>query len=83
MPYASNNLKYGLIKNSSMVATEDGYVRIMNTENALYVEELDESYNVIARRTIDKELSIYGGFYSGDDAYYFVFGENNTEDRAS
>lgn len=80
LPYASNNLKYGLIKNSSIATTDAGYVRIMNTADTLYIEECDDDFQVITRKEIDKELSIYGGFYSGADAYYFVFGENNTDE---
>lgn len=78
LPYAGNNLKYALIKNSSVAATDSGFVRIMNMTDALYIEECDDEFQVTARKKIDKELSIYGGFYSGTDAYYFVFGQNNT-----
>ena len=32
-------------------------------------------------RIIPNELTDYGGFFSGEDAYYFLFAEDNTEEN--
>ena len=34
-------------------------------------------------KTIDKELSLFGGFYAGKDAYYIVSGQNNPDESAN
>ena len=46
---------------------------------------LAEYYNKSFRRTSKKkipmELSKYGGFYAGKDAYFLVFGQDNPQDN--
>ena len=41
----------------------------------IYVEYYDSQYNVTGVRQLAPELPIYGGFYSGSDAYYIVTGQ--------
>jgi len=46
----------------------------------IYVEYYDSQYNVTGVRQLAPELPIYGGFYSGSDAYYIVTGQKNEEE---
>ena len=46
----------------------------------IYVEYYDSQYNVTGVRQLAPELPIYGGFYSGGDAYYIVTGQKNEEE---
>ena len=46
----------------------------------IYVEYYDSQYNVTGVRQLALELPIYGGFYSGSDAYYIVTGQKNEEE---
>ena len=46
----------------------------------IYVEYYDSQYNVTGVRQLASELPIYGGFYSGSDAYYIVTGQKNEEE---
>ena len=79
--YVSGNysLNYTRIKNSSLAASDNGYVRVINLDDGIIAEEYDDNLKLLAKHTITKELDIYGGFFSGSDAYYFIFGQNNEE----
>lgn len=83
LPYASNNLKNYLIKNSSIASSANGYVRVFYMEDSIYAENYNDKFELTGRVKIRKELDIYGGFFSGSDAYYLVFGQNNTAEDNS
>ena len=81
----SNTSVYRMIS-SAMAATESGYVRIAKEMNGydwtgnLIIENYDDSFNITSRFSLEGELPVYGGFYSGSDAYYIVYGKNNLEE---
>ena len=59
---------------------DSGYMRVFydQNNNNIGVEYYDDNLKILSKRKIDLELSIYGGFYAGKDAYYIVVGETNT-----
>lgn len=66
--------------NSYLVQNSDGTLtRLENTSSGIVVENYSADGNkLISQRTISKELNLFGGFYSGKDYNYLVFGQNNT-----
>ena len=68
------------VTNSYLVQNSDGTLtRLENTSSGIVVENYSADGNkLISQRTISKELNLFGGFYSGKDYNYLVFGQNNT-----
>jgi len=62
------------IGNGNMMRVQSDY-----DSSNIYVEYYDSQYNVTGVRQLAPELPIYGGFYSGSDAYYIVTGQKNEE----
>ena len=63
------------IGNGNMMRVQSDY-----DSSNIYVEYYDSQYNVTGVRQLAPELPIYGGFYSGSDAYYIVTGQKNEEE---
>ncbi len=86
LPYTSPNTNIYNRDYSALVATSTGYLRLFpeydsnsNRTKSIIVENYDDNFNLISRNKIASELEIYGGFYSGSDAYYICYGQNNKE----
>ena len=73
------------VTNSYLVQNSDGTLtRLENTSSGIVVENYSaDGKKLISRRTISKELNLFGGFYSGKDYNYLVFGQNNTSESDS
>lgn len=79
-PTASYNLSVGLRRTSDLVSTDSGYMRVYYNGTNVGVEWYDSSFKLENKKTVAMELSLWGGFYAGKDAYYLVEGQNNTEE---
>ncbi|MBQ6539440.1 MAG: dockerin type I repeat-containing protein, partial [Oscillospiraceae bacterium] len=79
------NTRYWADKvNSYLVDNDDGtFTRVEHIGNSVVVEDYDSSFKIKWKKTIDKELPLYGGFYSGTDYNFFVFGQENLEENNS
>ena len=73
------------VTNSYLVENSDGTLtRLENTLSGIVVENYSaDGKKLISQRTISKELNLFGGFYSGKDYNYLVFGQNNTAESDS
>ena len=73
------------VTNSYLVQNSDGTLtRLENTSSGIVVENYStDGKKLISQRTISKELNVFGGFYSGKDYNYLVFGQNNTAESDS
>ena len=73
------------VTNSYLVQNSNGTLtRLENTSSGIVVENYSaDGKKLISQRTISKELNIFGGFYSGKDYNYLVFGQNNTAESDS
>ncbi|MCR4895380.1 MAG: DUF4214 domain-containing protein [Lachnospiraceae bacterium] len=62
-----------------------GFYRVeyLIADKQIVVETYDASFKLTASKRIDPELTKFGGFYAASDAYYFVFGDDNTEESDS
>lgn len=45
------------------------------------IDTYDKQYNLIDSKKIDFELPLFGGFYSGKEYNYIVFGQENIEEN--
>ncbi len=80
LPAAWDNLSVALRSLSELVVTDNGYMRVYFNGEKIGIEYYDDNFNIQSKKFIDMELSIWGGFYAGSDAYYLVEGQTNTEE---
>ena len=73
------------VTNSYLVQNSDETLtRLENTSSGIVVENYSaDGKKLISQRTISKELNLFGGFYSGKNYNYLVFGQNNTSESDS
>lgn len=65
--------------NSYLVTANNGYMRVYYDENSnkVGIEYYDSNFNITSTKSIAMELSMWGGFYKGKDAYYLIEGQDN------
>jgi len=71
---------------SNLYANTDGTltrVEYLSDKNTIIVENYNTDFKVIEKKNIPMELELFGGFYSGKDYNFFVFGKNNLEEDDS
>lgn len=68
--------------NSYLVDNEDGSLtRVENMGDSVLVETYDKTTGALKEsKTISLELPLFGGFYSGTEYNYLVFGQKNMEE---
>lgn len=81
IPTAQDNLQIGLRSSSELVVTSDGYMRVFYDGEKIVIEYYDDNFNIQSKKTLAMELSTWGGFYAGSDAYYLIEGQNNTNEN--
>lgn len=54
--------------------------RVECINNHIVYENYDQNFNLIGNGSIEKELSLFGGFYAGENANYLVFGQTNRKE---
>ena len=73
-----NYSRWSDVIRSYLYEREDGNLtRVEATSNGVAVEVYDSDYQLLTSRTIPMELSLFGGFWCGEDANYLVFGAEN------
>ena len=65
---------------SYLVAKDDGFYRVEYVDNQLLIEDYNADLTRISTRKLNPELSLFGGFYAGKDAFYVVWGQENQEE---
>ena len=81
--YLHDYSRWASVIRSYLTGCDDGrLMRVYSGSKGYYVEYYDSDFNLLESRTIDKELSLFGGFYAGKDAYYIVSGQNNPDESA-
>ncbi len=79
LPTGNDNLQTArLISTSELVATKTGFMRVFYDGSKIRIENYDNSFQIQSKKSLDMELSLWGGFYAGSDSYYIVEGQNNT-----
>ena len=84
-PTPANNLSDYDIKYSTLTALSDGgYMRVFTDyENGadIRIEYYDSSFRVRKKKTISRDLPLWGGFYKGSDSYYICTGKLNPDEK--
>ena len=77
---ANNYTRYANVVDSYLVENDDKtFTRIQNIDDSkILVENYNNQYALTDSSEISGELKIFGGFYSGSEYNYFVFGQSNT-----
>ncbi len=83
----SNNnytIRAGVV-NSYLMENADGTLtRVEDINGSVLVETYEkENGNLLNTKTLASELAMFGGFYSGTDANYLVFGQTNEQEQDS
>lgn len=79
-----NGGTYGTTVKSYLTATSDGgYERVEYINNKIIVEKYNSSLTLLSTKTITPELPLFGGFYSGKNYNYIVYGKVNTTQKDS
>ena len=81
LPTACDNLQTNLRAYSELVQTDGGYMRVFYDGENIQAEDYDGHFNLINKRTIPMELTYWGGFYAGEEAFFIVTGQANTEEN--
>ncbi|MDO4621922.1 MAG: hypothetical protein Q4B22_03130 [Eubacteriales bacterium] len=69
---------------SAIVATDDGGIMLFENNNSKYlIEYYDSKYTYRKKILVDRELPVYGGFYSDGSNYYILSGQNNPKEDDS
>jgi len=72
---------YGSTVKSYLYENEDGgLTRVEYINGTIVVEDYDSAFTLQSSRTVPMELSIWGGFYAGEDCNFLFFGQNNEEE---
>ena len=82
-PMAYNNLGSRLRPSSFLATADEGYMRVFANGDKVGIEYYDDSFNLKSRKSIDRELQYWGGFYKGNDAYYIAEGSANEDENDS
>lgn len=62
---------------------DDTLTRVEVSGNSIIVEKYDQKGVLQEAKTIEYELSKFGGFYAGEDYNFFVFGQSNPNEDDS
>lgn len=78
----NNYYTYGNVVNSYLTQNSDGTLtRVEYTGKNVIVEKYSsDGKKLKSRKTIKMELNLFGGFYSGKNYNYLVFGRQNAKD---
>lgn len=69
---------YATVVNSYLFENSDGtFTRVENINKNIVVENYTSDGKKISSQSVDFELELFGGFFKGKDANYFVFGQKN------
>lgn len=72
------------VSNSYLINNGDGtFTRLENMGDIILLERYNSSYRLIHQSTLAFELSIFGGFYAGQNYNYLIFGQQNPDQNNS
>ena len=60
---------------------DNQFVRVEYVNGTIVVENYTKDYKLVSSREIPMELELFGGFFEGAEAYYFVFGQQNPKEN--
>lgn len=73
--------RWGSTITSYLLNNNDKTISVIEANDVVTVETYDEQYNLIAKKSIEYELPLFDGFYSGEKYNYIAFGQANREEN--
>ena len=70
-------------KNYIVPLDDGGYMTFSVSSNGYTAEYFDKYYESTGKKSISKELGIFGAFYSDANGYYILTGQDNSKESAS
>lgn len=64
-----------------MIKNKDETISIIEADELITIETYDKDYNLIEKKALNKDLPVFGGFYSGEKYNYIAFGQYNIEEN--
>ncbi len=84
LPAPYDNLTFNARTRSFLETTDNGYMRVYVPEeeedNFIRVEYYDKNFALTDTMAIPRELEYWGGFYAGEEYYFTVEGQRNTDE---
>lgn len=71
-----NTDMYGSVASSYFYKEYEKYYAVFHNGNKLYIDIYNKSMEKLSSKTIDDELSLFGGFYSGEQYNFVVYGKS-------
>ena len=72
--------------NSYLFSNSEGLVRVEHAECLIeegetycVIEQYDNDFNLLYQKIIKDELPLFGGVFSGENYYFIIYGQKNTE----
>lgn len=67
--------------NSYLERNADGtYIRVEAVQSDVYVEKYSHEFEYLSTNTLEMELPLFGGYFSGKNYRFLVFGQENPEE---
>ncbi|MCR5477444.1 MAG: DUF4214 domain-containing protein [Lachnospiraceae bacterium] len=85
-PVLSHNLHghnystWATASQSALYLSGDRKVRVEAVDGTLYVETYGADDAFVSQKRIPMELPLFGGFYRSDNAFYVMYGQENTDE---
>ena len=83
-PVAIPNLyRYFGRNHSYLTLTDSGYMRIAVDESEgglIYIEYYDREFRLLEKKTLNRSLKMWGGFYEGREFFYLLEGAENPDE---
>lgn len=84
VPYQAYTGDYAHGEKSYLFQNKSGTLSLLvvGKDGKILVENFDRDYNSLGMKEIKAELPLFGGFYSGTDFHYILFGQSNKEEES-
>lgn len=79
--YTNNQRWAETVKSHLFVNPSGNLTRVEYYNGKVIVEDYDSKFQIQSNRSIPMELPIWGGFFAGETYNFFIFGQNNEEQR--
>ncbi len=66
---------------SGYLSSNDDEYDLTNSINKIAIERYNNNFEIQSVSYLDTELPLFGGFYSSENFYYLVFGQENKNER--
>lgn len=69
--------RWSAVENSYIFKSANGYTAVDYNGSKVIATEYDRNFKAVSSKTIEPELSLFGGFYAASDYNYILYGDTN------